>query len=322
MHEEHAAARGDSPRPHEGNETGHRLAGVHRVEEQRFAPRRHRNRLQNRVVELAVARRVHRVGHVDVARVEHLGAADHRRELARPLRDPGALRGGIAPHADAVHRHRLADRPHAHQGARVGEPAPRSADHCIEPEASRPRLLHDLVGGHHVTEPAERGMVGAEMDHVRLAPLLGERPGETFQRRIRRRLVLAERKGVQRCAEEAVEQHVAGGAVEGVGVVHPLFELYVDVHPELARPGRGEPHEIRLHRAGDEHRVGGLRPRLAEVELELAHLVPAKGEPRAVVALDPQLDAQRRSEVRSGVERGRRMAEPSPWKPSGSYLDR
>ena len=161
-------------------------------------------------------------------------------------------------------------------------------------------------------------MVGAEVDHVRLASLVGERLGETFQRRIRRRLVLAERKGVQRCAEEAVEQHVAGGAVQVVGVVHPFLELYVDVHAELARPGRGETHEIGLHRAGDEHRVGGLRPRLAEVELELAHLVPTEGEPRAVVALDPQLDAERRREIRSRVERGRRVAEPSPWKPVDS----
>ena len=176
-------------------------------------------------------------------------------------------------------------------------------------------LLHHLVGGEDVAEPAERRMVDAEMNHVRLASLVGERSGEALQRRIRRCLVLTGRKGMHRRAEQPVEQHVAGGAVESVGVVHPLFELDVDVHPELPRAGGGETDEVRLHRSGDEHGVGAARLRLAEVELELAHLVPAQSEPGAVVALDPQLDAKGRTEVRSGVERGRCVAEPDPRKP-------
>ena len=118
---------------------------------------------------------------------------------------------------------------------------------------------------------------------------------------------------MQGCAEQAVEQHVAGGAVEVIGVVHPLFELDVDVHPELACAGRGEAHEVRLHRPGDEHGIGVVCLRFAEVELELADLVPAHGKPGAIVALDPELDAERRSEIRRAVERSRDMAEPGPW---------
>ena len=110
-------------------------------------------------------------------------------------------------------------------------------------------------------------MVGAEMNDVRPASLVRERSGEALQRRIRRRLVLAHRKGMQGRAEQAVEQHVAGGAVEIVGVVYPFFELDVDVHPELARAGRREAHEVRLHRPGDEHGIGAVCPRFAEVEL-------------------------------------------------------
>ena len=97
--------------------------------------------------------------------------------------------------------------------------------------------------------------------------------------------------------------------MESAGVVDALFELDVDVHPEPASPGCGEAGEVRLHRPGHQQGVGAARLRLAEVELELAHLVPPEGEPRAVVALDPQLDPEGRAELRGRVERRRRVAE-------------
>ena len=86
----------------------------------------------------------------------------------------------------------------------------------------------------------------------------------------------------------------------------------MDLHAEPARAGGGEAHQVRLHRAGRQHRVGAPRPRLAEVELELAHLVAAEGEAGAVVALDPELDAERGAEVGGGLQRRRRVAEPDP----------
>ena len=138
-------------------------------------------------------------------------------------------------------------------------------------------------------------MPGGRMDHVRAAALVGQRPGAPFQRCVGRRLVLAHGERTQRRAEQLVEQQVARSAVEGAGAVDALFELAVRVHAEPARPGRGEAHQVRLHRPGHEHGVGAARLRLAEAELELAHLVPAEGQPRAVVALDPQLDTERRA---------------------------
>ena len=74
-------------------------------------PRRQRHRLAHRVIEPAVARRVHRVGHLDVAGLERRGALDHGRQLGRHLRHPVALPAGIAPDADAVDRYRLVQRP-------------------------------------------------------------------------------------------------------------------------------------------------------------------------------------------------------------------
>ena len=51
MEEEHPAARGDASRTYVGDEARHRLAGVHRIEQQRLVPRRHCHRLAHRVVE-------------------------------------------------------------------------------------------------------------------------------------------------------------------------------------------------------------------------------------------------------------------------------
>ena len=117
---------------------------------------------------------------------------------------------------------------------------------------------------------------------------------------------------MQGCAQHPVEQQVAGGAVGLAAIRHPLLELDMDCHPEFARGGGGDAHKVRLHRAGDQHRVGAPGAGLAEVELELTHLVAAEGEPGAVLALDPEIDAERRAQVRGGIDRRRRMAEPDP----------
>ena len=60
--------------------------------------------------------------------------------------------------------------------------------------------------------------------------------------------------------------------------------------------------------------VGAVRPRLTEVELELADLVPTEGKSGTVIAFDPELDAKGCAEIRGRIERRRGMAEPNPWK--------
>jgi hypothetical protein len=67
---------------------------------------------------------------------------------------------------------------------------------------------------------------------------------------------------------------------------------------------------VRLVPAGGEEDVGAGRARLAEEELELPHLVPAVGEARQVVALDPQARAPEvRREARERMQRCREEAE-------------
>ena len=240
---------------------------------------------------------------------------DHAGQLGRHLHHAIALPTRVAPHADAVDWHRLAQRPQAHERAGVGEPAARGADHRVEPDTKSPGLRHHLFGSQDVAETADRRMPRGGVDHVRAAARVSKRLGETLHRRVGRRLVLADRERMQRCAQQPTEQQVSGSPVEGARVVHALFELHVHVHAEAARPGRGEAHEVRLHRPGRQDGVGAARLRLAEVELELTHLVPAEGQARAVVALDPQLDAEGRAEARRRVERRRRVAEPHPREP-------
>ena len=150
------------------------------------------------------------------------------------------------------------------------------------------------------------------MDDVGPAALRREHRRAAFHRRVRRRLVLALRERVQGCAQHPVEQQVAGGAVGFATVRHPVIELDVGLHPEPPRGGGGDPYQVRLHRAGDQHRVGAALLSFAEVELDLAHLVAAEREAGAVVALDPQIDAERRAQVRGEIDRRRRMAEPDP----------
>ena len=79
--------------------------------------------------------------------------------------------------------------------------------------------------------------------------------------------------------------------------------------PNLVRTRGGDAHQVRLHRTGDQHRIRTARLRRAKVELKLAHLVAAQGEPGAVFALDPHIDDERRAHVRRGVERRRRVAD-------------
>ena len=261
-----------------GDQPGHRLSRIDRVEQQPLVAGRQRHRLAHRLVEPPVARRKHRVGDVDVARVERVRALDHRRERSSHSHHPGSLAGGIAAHADAEDRRPLAERPQAHQDTGMGERAPRGADHGVEPGAGG--LLRDLFGGEHVAEPAERRMPGGGVDDVGPAALGRQRRRAPFHRRVRRRLVLALRERVQGCAQHPVEQQVAGGAVGLAAVRHPVLELDVDLHAETCARRGGDAHQVRLHRAGDQHRVGAACAGLAEVELELAHLVAAEGEAR------------------------------------------
>ena len=117
------------------------------------------------------------------------------------------------------------------------------------------------------------------------------------------------------CPQQPLKQHVARAGVEIISRWHAILELNADVHPELSCAGGCTRAKFDCT-APVMSTVSAPRAcALAEVEPELAHLVAARGEPRAVVALDPQLDPKGRTEVRRRIERCRRVTEPDSREP-------
>ena len=102
--------------------------------------------------------------------------------------------------------------------------------------------------------------------------------------------------------------------MEGVHVGHALFQLYVGFHAEPASGGGGHADVVRLYRARDQEGVGIPGLCLAQGEFELADLVAAHRQPRAVVPFDPQLDAEGRTEAGCVIQRRGRMAQSDPGK--------
>ena len=81
--------------------------------------------------------------------------------------------------------------------------------------------------------------------------------------------------------------------------------------PNLRGGGRRLPRVVRLRRTLGDDDVRLLRQRLADQVLELAGLVAAGGQPRAVVALDPQVRAaEQAAQVAHRFEGRRRVRQP------------
>jgi hypothetical protein len=109
-------------------------------------------------------------------------------------------------------------------------------------------------------------------------------------------------------AEQLVEQQVAAGVVGRVAPGHRIGQHQHAVEAELRRGRRGLAGMVRLRTAGGDDGVGAQRQRVAEQELQLAHLVAAQRQAGAVVALDPELRAaQRFREPRQRLQGRRRV---------------
>ena len=156
-------------------------------------------------------------------------------------------------------------------------------------------------------------MARRQMDDVGAAPLGRQAGRDLLQAAVRPGLVLAFAEGMQRRAQHSVDQHVAGLAVERVAFRHPLLQLDVDVHAQRARRRGGQADEVRLHRPGDQDRIGAPGAGFAHVELQLADLVAAEGEARAVVPLHEETDISDPGlQVRHGLDGRRGVAKAHP----------
>ncbi len=110
-------------------------------------------------------------------------------------------------------------------------------------------------------------------------------------------------------AQDSIQQDVSGVPVNRVRLRDALLELNVTVHAKLARRRGREAGEVRLNGARDQDRVGRNGLSLAQIELQLAHLVAAERQTRAVIALDIKAVApEPGAQVGHRFEGGRRMA--------------
>jgi hypothetical protein len=122
------------------------------------------------------------------------------------------------------------------------------------------------------------------------------------------------RHGADRGPEQPVQQDVAVADV--VRRLRSRAFLQDDLAGQAVRRGRRRrlAHVVGLHRPLRHQRIGVLFERLAQQELQLAGLVAPARQAGAVVALDPQLHAQRFAQAGQGLQRGRQMRQADAGK--------
>ena len=195
----------------------------------------------------------------------------------------------------------------------MGEATARADYDGVKVNAGGRRLGQQLASAQHIAEPAERRVFGAQRDHIRSVAGGAQGGGASDHRVIGGAFILAHRKMMKMRAEHAVEQDIARPPVGRVGAVDAFLQLHMTGQAQLGGGGGGGAHEIGLHRAGDQNRVGAGGLGRAHVELERPDLVAAKGQAAAILALDPQVrDADLGAQAVHRLERCRKMPKGRP----------
>ena len=155
----------------------------------------------------------------------------------------------------------------------------------VDPDAEIRRLLQDLQRAADIAQRTDRVRAAAWNDigpAARAAHLVGSQRAGGRHRAVARYIF-------QSGAEQAIEQDVA---VVAIGVGRLRDALFQDEHafqPELRGRCRRLSRVVGLQGAQGDQRVGALLQGVGHQIFQLARLVAAGGEPRAVVALDPEL---------------------------------
>ena len=218
---------------------------------------------------------------------------------------------GLA-HTDAQHRNPTvgAHQPHHQPGLRTRTSG--GMHKVIDPETHVVGLPQHLQRAAHVAQGPHR-IGAAPRDHVGPAPLPLQLPAQRLCRRVH---VLPPFHKAHLRSEQMVQEDVAGGLVVRGHIRHTALQEH---HAIQSQPGGGRsglPDMVGLHCALGDHAVGPLLQRFAHEEVQLAGLVPAGGQPRTVVALDPERGSpQGRGEAGHGLQRRGDVAEPGAGKP-------
>ena len=151
------------------------------------------------------------------------------------------------------------------------------------------QLLLQLLHARDVAEASERVRSSAG-DHVALAPLLLEVPGDVLHRRAHVTSAWHDHDVLD--AHEP-EQEVVAAGVRVVAARDPLLDHEAALEALLDRRGERDAAVVGLRGAAGHQGVGALGQRVGDEELELAGLVAAGREPELVISLDPHLPGRR-----------------------------
>ncbi len=167
-------------------------------------------------------------------------------------------------------------------------------------------LLQKLLRAAHVPKCADRIRGTARYDVRRAAA------GTNFTRDVVHHRIEIGALGivVQIRAEHAIEQDIAGREVQLAWLLYPVLEQHFTAHAQLRGGRRCLAYVVRLHGTDRDDRVRALLQRFAHRKLELARLVAARCESRAIVALDPDLgSAETLGESRQEFEACRQVSQ-------------
>jgi hypothetical protein len=179
-------------------------------------------------------------------------------------------------------------------------------DDPVDHEAAIVRLPHEFEGAVDVAERT-RGVRAAARDRVDLPALGPEALGHLLHLGVH---VAAARPLFGRGAVEMVEEHVAVPVVVRVVRAGAVLQQDMAGHPEFRCESSGLAGVVRLGGALRHHHVRAHRLGLGHQEFELAGLVAARRQPRAIVALDPDLGAAEfPAQPVEPFERGRQMGD-------------
>ena len=288
------------------DETGHALAGVHRIKEHPLERGAHLDGLVHRIG-------WNPVGVADVGVVDHDGGGAEGAVEAEALDDPFGERandrcevlvGTACTHAQNRHRRPL-DREAGDEPGLCAAGAG-GMDDLGRREPHGVGLSEDLHCGGAVTErPDDRG--SAEWDGIRPATGCQEFIDPRGERSVHVGAVrMVEHSG----AEQRIELEVAAPVV----CVGPLGEAMLEqefaLDAEAGGGSSGLPAVIALRRTNREHDVGTLLQRIGQEVLELANLVTADRKAGCVIAFhpDPWTPECSRQAI-EWFERGRQVGE-------------
>ena len=268
-------------------QTGHGLAGIHRVQQQTFLAGQKFDRREGASVWLAITRPEILVPQGDLEGLRNSHAEQLGSALGQALH-LGQLRLLGTRHRDADHRQLRQCFAQGQGQAAVGAGTARGKHHGGKFNAAVFNLRGQLQPGAHVAQRAE--CIGtADRHQVRLLAVTAQAVGEGVE------LVVGVVEVFHQLhfgVEQLQQQAIAVAQVVGVVGAGRILQQGNTAQAELGSQRGGLAHMVGLDRAGGDQGIGALSDGVGGQVFEFAQLVAAHGQRRGVIAFDVDVPAQ------------------------------